>query len=92
GTPVVTSNVSALPEVLGEAALFVNPENVFDISRGIRQVLLDERLRRRLVDLGHQQVQRFSWEESVRRVLRVYEGILAPQAATSTGNSPAFPP
>jgi glycosyltransferase involved in cell wall biosynthesis len=45
GTPVVTSNVSSLPEVVGDAAMLVNPENVFDIARGIRDVLLDEPLR-----------------------------------------------
>ena len=47
GTPVVCSNVSSLPEVVGDAAILVNPENVFDIARGIRDVLLDEELRRR---------------------------------------------
>lgn len=73
GTPVVTSNVSALPEVLGDAALFVNPENVFDISRGIRQVLLDDALRASLIERGRQQVRRFSWEDSVRRVLQIYQ-------------------
>ncbi len=46
GAPVVTSNSSSLPEVVGEAAMIVNPENVFDIARGIREVLLDEGLRR----------------------------------------------
>ncbi len=92
GTPVVASNVSALPEVVGEAALLVNPENVFDISRALRQVLVDDELRHRLAELGRQQVARFSWEDSVRRVLDVYEEILHPQPATSTRNSPAFPP
>jgi glycosyltransferase involved in cell wall biosynthesis len=72
GTPVVTSNVSALPEVLGDAAQFVNPENVFEISRGIRQVLLDDELRARLVERGRQQVKRFSWTESVGRVIEIY--------------------
>ena len=77
GTPVVTSNVSALPEVLGDAALFVNPENVFDISRGIRQVLLDDALRASLIERGRQQVRRFSWEDSVRRVLQIYRDAAA---------------
>jgi len=72
GTPVVSSNVSALPEVLGEAALYVNPENVFDISRGIRQLLLDDKLRRWLAEQGRAQVAKFSWEKSVARVLAVY--------------------
>lgn len=72
GTPVVSSNASALPEVLGEAALYVNPENVFDISRGIRQLLLDDKLRQYLAEQGRAQVAKFSWEKSVERVLAVY--------------------
>ena len=52
GTPVVTSNVSSLPEVVGDAAVLVNPENVFDIARGIREVLLDESLRAELIAQG----------------------------------------
>ncbi len=78
GTPVVAANASALPEILGEAALYVNPENVFDISRGIRQVLLDPELRARLKERGPQHVQSFSWEKSVQRVLELYRGALAP--------------
>src|SRR5580700_9178771 len=49
GTPVVCSNVSSLPEVVGDAAEIVNPENVFDIARGIREVLLDQSLRADLI-------------------------------------------
>ncbi len=45
GTPVVASGISSLPEVVGDAAVLVNPENVFDIARGIREVLTDEDLR-----------------------------------------------
>src|SRR5205814_2895824 len=44
GAPVVTSNVTSLPEAVGDAAAIVNPENVFDIARGIREVLLDQDL------------------------------------------------
>ncbi|MBI2956618.1 MAG: glycosyltransferase family 4 protein [Acidobacteria bacterium] len=77
GTPVVTSNVSALPEVLGDAALFVSPEKVFDIGRGIRQVLLDDELRKTLIERGRQQVKRFSWDESIRQVLQVYRDAAA---------------
>ena len=52
GTPVVTSNVSSLPEVVGDAAVLVNPENVFDIARGIGDMLLDGKGTARAVDLG----------------------------------------
>jgi len=84
GTPVVTSNVSALPEVLGDAAVYVNPENVFDISRGIHQALVDEKLRGQLKQRGLEQVKRFSWENSVRRVLEIYRAQLAPPQGQST--------
>jgi glycosyltransferase involved in cell wall biosynthesis len=72
GTPVVTSNVSSLPEVVGDAAIMVNPENVFDIARGIREALLDEALRAELIKRGRAQAARFSWERTARAVLEIY--------------------
>jgi glycosyltransferase involved in cell wall biosynthesis len=73
GTPVVTSNVSSLPEVVGDAAVLVNPENVFDIARGIRDVLLNEELRARLIRRGREQAARFSWSRTARQVLEIYQ-------------------
>ena len=75
GTPVVTSNSSSLPEVVGEAAIIVNPENVFDIARGMRDVLLDEVLRRRCVRLGLQQLRRFSWKQTAEEVVETYRQV-----------------
>ncbi|HEX5229427.1 MAG TPA: glycosyltransferase family 1 protein [Bryobacteraceae bacterium] len=75
GTPVVCSNISSLPEVVGDAAEIVNPENVFDIARGMREVLLDAGLRGRLVERGFEQAQRFSWERTAQQVLDAYEEI-----------------
>jgi glycosyltransferase involved in cell wall biosynthesis len=72
GTPVVTSNVSSLPEVVDDAAILVNPENVFDIARGISQVLLDETLRADLIRRGREQAARFSWERTAQQVLEIY--------------------
>ena len=72
GTPVVASNVSSLPEVVGDAAMLVNPENVFDIARGIREVLVDESVRCALVKKGFDQVARFSWRDTARQVLDIY--------------------
>ena len=72
GTPVVTSNLSSLPEVVGDAAMVVNPENVFDIARGIREILLDEYLRCRCVRLGLQQLKRFSWRQTAEQVAETY--------------------
>ena len=75
GTPVVTSNVSSLPEVVGNAAVLVNPENVFEIMRALHRVLMDQPLRERMKERGYQQATKFSWESSVRRVLDVYEQV-----------------
>ncbi|MGA2040565.1 MAG: glycosyltransferase family 1 protein [Bryobacteraceae bacterium] len=75
GTPVVTSNVSSLPEVAGDAAMLVNPGNVFDIARGIRDVLTDEPLRAELIRRGRAQAARFSWERSAREVLEIYQDV-----------------
>ena len=75
GTPVVCSNVSSLPEVVGQAALIVNPENVFDIARGMREVLLDDALRGRLIAEGLKKAGQFSWERTAAEVLQAYEEI-----------------
>ncbi|HTR37360.1 MAG TPA: glycosyltransferase family 1 protein [Bryobacteraceae bacterium] len=80
GTPVVCSHVSSLPEVVGEAAEVVNPENVFDIARGMREVLLNHELRARLIDRGLEQARQFSWERSAQQVLDAYQEIGASRA------------
>jgi glycosyltransferase involved in cell wall biosynthesis len=76
GTPVVTSNVSSLPEVVGDAAIQVNPENVFEIARGISDMLLDEELRARLIRRGREQAARFSWNWTARQVLEIYKDVI----------------
>jgi len=76
GTPVVTSNVSSLPEVVGNAAVLVNPENVFEIMRALHRVLLDKPLRDRMRERSYHQAKKFSWEISVRRVLDAYREIV----------------
>ena len=75
GTPVVTSNVSSLPEVVGNAAVLVNPENVFEIMRALHRVLIDKPLRDRMKERGYEQATKFSWETSVRRILDVYRRV-----------------
>jgi len=75
GTPVVTSNTSSLPEVAGNAALLVNPENVFEIRRAMQKALLDATLRERMKERGYAQAQRFSWTTSVSRILEIYKEV-----------------
>jgi len=88
GTPVVTSNVSSLPEVVGSAAVLVNPENVFEIMRALHRVLMDKALRDRMKERGYQQAARFSWEKSVRRILEAY-GQIAKPSRPGAGQQPA---
>src|SRR5207244_1069467 len=68
GTPVVTSNVSSLPEVAGDAAVLIDPYDPASIAGGIEQVLTNETLRRDLRRKGVARAGQFSWESSVGRV------------------------
>ncbi len=75
GTPVVTSNVSSLPEVAGDAAVLVDPYDAKAIADGIARVLTDERLRHDLRCRGVARARQFSWEASVRRVHDIYRQV-----------------
>jgi glycosyltransferase involved in cell wall biosynthesis len=78
GTPVIASEISAVPEAVGDAAMLVNPENVFDIARGIREVLLDDALRSQLIERGLRHAATFSWERTAREVTRIYREVGCP--------------
>jgi glycosyltransferase involved in cell wall biosynthesis len=76
GTPVVASDIPSLVEAVGNAAELVSPDNVFDIARGLREVLLDEDRRRELSEAGIEQARRFHWDTTAREVLSVYREII----------------
>jgi len=73
GLPVVASNRGAIPEVLGQAALYVNPEDEGNIARGMQEALENIELRRSLINEGHKQVEKYSWEASARQILELYD-------------------
>jgi glycosyltransferase involved in cell wall biosynthesis len=75
GTPVITSNVSSLPEVAGDAALLVDPYDPESIADGMARVLSDEALRADLSARGLARARSFSWEQSIRRVHGIYADI-----------------
>jgi glycosyltransferase involved in cell wall biosynthesis len=75
GTPVVTSNVSSLPEVAGDAAVLVDPYEPQAIANGIMSVLTDEQLRADLRRKGLARAKQFSWEQSVRRIHDIYREV-----------------
>src|SRR5581483_2031486 len=83
GTPVVTSNVSSLPEVAGDAAVLVDPYDPEAIADGIYRVLTDESLRRDLKRRGLARAAQFSWETSVRRVREIYAEVAAAPMPTA---------
>jgi glycosyltransferase involved in cell wall biosynthesis len=72
GTPVVTSNVSSLPEVAGGAALLVDPYDAESIAAGICQALTDEPLRADLIMRGRERARSFSWAQSVKKIHDIY--------------------
>jgi len=77
GTPVITSNQSSLPEIMGDAALFVDPYEPDAIFEAMRRVLTEPELARSLSERGLARVGQFSWDRSVRRVRAIYDEVLA---------------
>ncbi|MFH1162426.1 MAG: glycosyltransferase family 1 protein [Candidatus Jorgensenbacteria bacterium] len=73
GAPVVASNVTSLPEILGESALLVDPSEVQAIAGAVRQVLESEALRDGLQERGFVNVKRFSWQRAAEETLKVFE-------------------
>ncbi len=68
GVPIITSNVSSMPEVVGNAALKVDPKNLDAIALAMTKIASDKMLRQQLIALGHQEAMRFSWEDSARTI------------------------
>jgi glycosyltransferase involved in cell wall biosynthesis len=75
GVPVLTSTVSSLPEVAGDAALLVTPTEVDDISQGLRRLLENADLRAEVRARGYQRAREFSWERCARETLAVYKNV-----------------
>ena len=76
GTPVVVSNASSLPEVCGDAALYVNPNDPVDIARKINMILEDCRLREELIRKGMERAKLFSWDKSAIKLKNIIDSIL----------------
>jgi glycosyltransferase involved in cell wall biosynthesis len=91
GTPVVTSNVSSLPEVVGDAAVLVDPHSAGAIAEGILQVLRSAHLRAQLREKGYARVKEYSWMRSVERVREIYGEVALTRAASRPSPQPAKP-
>jgi len=75
GTPTVVSNVSSLPEVVGDAALLVDPNEVDELTVALWRLLSDEELRQQLIAKGFKRVQCFSYEKMARETLELYHRV-----------------
>ncbi len=76
GAPVLASNVSCLPEVGGDGALYVDPYSESAIADGLARILTDEGLREGLVRAGYANAARYSWEASARELKKIVEGCM----------------
>jgi len=77
GCPVVTSNVSSLPEVVGEAGIMVEPRGVEGLAQAMRRVLTDGKLRDDMARRGLEQSMKFSWEKTAEQTQEVYNRVAA---------------
>lgn len=75
GCPVITSNISSLPEAGGDAAIYINPEDTDDIAHKITRVITDEKLRHELKEKGKKQITKFSWKKSAQETLEILEEV-----------------
>jgi len=75
GAPVITSNTSSLPEVVGDAALLVDPHNINEIAHAITRILGNTQLQEELRQKGYQQAARYTWQKSAQKMLSVYQQV-----------------
>ena len=75
GVPVITSNVSSLPEVADGAGILINPKNHAELTRSINNLLVKEKLRKLLIQKGLIQAQKFSWEISAKKAIKTLENL-----------------
>jgi len=76
GLPVISSNKTCLPEILGDAALYFNPEDEMDMKNKIEQALTDEKLREILRNRGYEQIKKYSWQRCAAETFEVYKNCL----------------
>ena len=75
GAPVVTSDTSSLPEVAGDAAILVDPNDVISLAEAILRVVSDRNLRNELIIKGKAQAKLYSWERTAKETLNAYKTI-----------------
>lgn len=75
GVPVVVSNISSLPEIVGDVGVLVDPNSVDSIAEGLLKVLMDQNLRNDMIRRGLERAKQFTWENTARKTLEVFESL-----------------
>ena len=76
GTPVITSNTSAIPEIAGKDALLINPEKAETIAKVLIELEQNPLLRRKQIEYGLERVKHFSWQQTAHQLLNVYQDVI----------------
>lgn len=76
GAPTIAANTASIPEVVGDAAILIDPNQALDIAEAILKVLLDSQLRQDLIQKGYQRAKLFSWETTAQATLQVYRNLV----------------
>ena len=76
GTPVIASNRTSIPEIVGDAGLIVNPDNINELANAIFEVLKNKKLREKLIQKGSARVKDFSWEKTAQQTLKVFKEVM----------------
>lgn len=76
GTPVVTSNVASIPEVVGDAAIMLSPNDINGFSMALKNILEDEKLRNKYIKRGYKNIKSFNWSDCAAKVAELYDSIL----------------
>ena len=77
GCPVVCSNSSSIPEVVGDAGIYFDPLDVVEMTQALNMVLDDASLRQKIIKTGYQRVHRFTWEQCASETYKVYKKAIA---------------
>jgi glycosyltransferase involved in cell wall biosynthesis len=75
GTPVITSNNSSLPEVVGEAGIMIDAKDTGALTKSIEKVIISKKLQNEMIKKGIKQAKKFSWEESAKKLYELIQTI-----------------
>lgn len=83
GVPVAASRATAMPEILGDAALYFEPDDIEAMVQVMEQALTDEALRKKMTERGHQQIKKYSWKQMAIKTMKVYKQYASKEEKTN---------